>query len=119
MMLPKTVHLSTDIYDNILIRKVKNKGKHPTRGLILKICPKQNLPIIKECENSTPAAKLPKWRSTMRGAYIIEINNERIRTIKDAISKSDKDTLEFENGYCSKNILTERPLIFPNSMEDT
>ena len=46
MLLPYTVHLSQDIYDNILVRHIENKGQHPTRGLVLQKCPKQNLLTI-------------------------------------------------------------------------
>ena len=85
MLLPYTVHFSTDIYDNILVRHITNKGSHPTRGLILKTCPKRNLPIIQECAKSTPAAKLPRWRSTMRGAYLLALNDTPIKSEEDVI----------------------------------
>ena len=74
MLIPYTIHTSTDIYDNILVRDMLTTGDHPTKGLVIQQCPHRNLPTITECKSGTAAAKLKKWRSTMRGAYILDIN---------------------------------------------
>ena len=76
MLQPYSIHVSSDIYDNILVRHLQCKGSHPTRGLIIKQCPHRNLPTILECKAGTDAGRMKKWRSTIRGAYILAINDE-------------------------------------------
>ena len=80
---PFNITLSPDPYDNILTRVISTSSDHPTRGLKLKMCPKRNLPIIVECEKGTPAAKISKWRSTLKGSYLLAINDIQVSSITD------------------------------------
>ena len=42
-------------------------------------------PQLRECLKSTPAAKIPKWRSMLRGAFPTDINGHPIVTEHDII----------------------------------
>ena len=86
MLLPYSIHISTDIYDNLLTREMPIAGTHPTRGLKILQCPHRDLPTIHECMAGTDAGKLKKWRSTMRGAYILAINDVEMTNEADIVS---------------------------------
>ena len=83
LLYPFSIALSHDPYDNVMVRQLSTSGDHPTRGLVLEMCAKRNLPRINECLPGTPAAKLPKWRSTLRGAYVLKIDDTEISTFSD------------------------------------
>ena len=38
---------------------------------------------LSECQKSTPAARIPKWRSMFKNAFITKIDNTNITTIQD------------------------------------
>lgn len=57
-------------------------GDHPTAGLILSISDHGRL-CLDSIAPSTPAAKVPTWRSRLRGAYLLSINNIPVATIND------------------------------------
>ena len=108
MLLPYTIHTSADIYDNLLTREFNPEGSHPTRGLILKQCPHRDLPVIHECKPGTPAGKMRKWRSTMRGSYLIDIQGTPMATEADVIAffaQNKEDTVTLKLGTIEKQAM--------------
>lgn len=102
---PYAIHLDNSPYDNHTHRiiDIKKNNKHKTLGLILAQCPHRNLPTLQDCEPSTAAMRIPRWRSELKGAYITSVNDTPVATtdevenlIQIAIqSKSDAVKIHF------------------------
>ena len=58
------------------------KGDHPCLGMELDSESQENRLILLGCQKSTPAARIPRWRSTLRGAVLQSINNTRTTSIE-------------------------------------
>ena len=102
--------LSNNPYDNEIDVRIpaatkRKRTNHPTMGIIMDICPHRGLPILSTIEKSTAAAKIGKWRSTIRNGYILGVNNikipdaitvpsERVDFIKDLIHKAAQNEEE-------------------------
>ena len=80
---PFDLDYSFNPIDNELTREIKVYGTHPTLGMKIMLCPHRNLPQLIECEQSTPAMRISKWRSQLRQAYITHIDDIPVKTIKD------------------------------------
>ena len=78
---PYHITLSTDPIDNTLEIPIKIKGQHPTLGLHLKHHDQMNRIQLLDCILSTPAARIPKWRSTLRHGFITKYNQINIDSI--------------------------------------
>ena len=65
--------------------RIRTNSKHPTLGLITEDTAK-GLMILR-CEKSTPSAKIPQWRRTIKGGYIRAINGDPINSRDDLIQK--------------------------------
>ena len=63
------------------------------------MCPQRNLPRLKQCMKGTPAARISRWRSTLRNGYIFSVNNTTVSTVEDA-------TKEIEKAVCTHSDLT-------------
>ena len=63
---------------NITTIEVKKIGSHPTLGFQLTNDDKG--PLITHCIRGTPAAKIPQWRTFVRGAIIYSINDIMVHT---------------------------------------
>ena len=101
-----TIILSNNPYDNEIDVRIpaatrKKRTNHPTMGIVMDICPHRGLPILSTIEKSTAAAKIGKWRSTIRNGYILGVNNikipekitvpsERVAFIKDLLHKASQ-----------------------------
>lgn len=81
--LPYTISLSADPFDFKTHRVIQIHGKHPTLGLETYNCPIYKRPKLKQCQKSTPLARLQHWRSELRDAYILQTNNTIIRSKRD------------------------------------
>ena len=73
------IHLSTNPYDNCIsitlpAHRGKDNAKEKDFGFSITTCPHRNLSILTECRKSTHAARIIRWRSTIKGAYIMEVN---------------------------------------------
>ena len=79
--MPYDINLSLDPFDNYTHRVIQIKGSHPLLGLQLKICKLRNIPQIVECLKGTPAIRIPRWRSEIKNAYIIAVDNQSVQTI--------------------------------------
>ena len=81
---PYQIDLCHDPFDTNMEITIATKGTHPTLGLHL-ITNKDigNRLQLTECIKSTPAARISKWRSTLRGAFLQKVNNIPVHTITD------------------------------------
>ena len=76
--LPDDFHLSTNPFGPSTDFTLPLKGQHPTLGLDLIKHPDNSRILMKSCSPSTPAARIPRWRSTLRNSIIIAVNNTPI-----------------------------------------
>jgi dUTPase len=102
--------LSNNPYDDEIDIRIpsatrRKRTNHPTMGIVMDICPKRGLPILSTIEPSTAAAKINRWRSTLRNGYILGVNNikipngirdpkERLKFIEELINKAAKNDEE-------------------------
>ena len=88
--MPYDIEFSASPFDNYTSREMSTWGTHSTLGMNLTMCSDTGLPQLKDIQKSTPAARVKKWKSQLRGAYITAINGINVSTIdeiKDAIQK--------------------------------
>ena len=67
---PYHITLSSDPIDNNIDVPIPLRGTHDTLGLHIEMDTKMNRIQLRNCISSTPAAKIPRWRSTLRDGYI-------------------------------------------------
>jgi len=95
---PYDIWLSNDPYDNRLTITIDVKGAHPTLGMQLVQQQTSQRLQLSDMAPSTPGAKVPKWRSTLRWGTLISIDDTPITTITDverAIKKA-RDEKKFK-----------------------
>ena len=68
-------------YDKKLQLKIRNRRLHPTRGL--EIVKDNERLLLKSCIKSTPAARIPCWRGTLRDAIIESIDGVQVQSIQE------------------------------------
>ena len=64
----------------------KVRGNDPLLGLELDEQTSENRLILLNCRAGTPTAKIPRWRSQLRGAYLRSIDGTPVATIEEAIA---------------------------------
>ena len=79
---PYDIWLSDDPYDNRLTITIDVKGSHPTLGMQLVANSNETLQLA-DMSPSTPAAKVAKWRSTLRWSTLLSIDGKPIHTTAD------------------------------------
>jgi hypothetical protein len=109
-----------ELYDNIrlfnitlnpygpsICERLSIQGNHPTAGLILIQDPNYSDTVrLQAISPGTPSAKIPRWRSRLRGAIIRRIGTQSISTIDQVITyiaetrklKRSQIEVEFANG---------------------
>ena len=91
------------------------KGDHPTLGLDLVHDDDNNRITLASCISSTPAARIPRWRSTLRHATIVAIDHVPINTIDDI-----KSSITSSRSSSAKHTtITFMPLEHVNIRPDT
>ena len=80
---PYNLGFSSSPLDNQTFRTVSTFGTDKSLGFDLQTCPHFGLPKINDCKQSTPCARLPRWRSELRDAYITSVGNKPISTIEE------------------------------------
>ena len=63
-----------------MIRKSRLRGQ-PTAGMAFK--EENGRLVLLDILSSSPAARIPRWRSRIRGAWLIVVNGVQVSTIKD------------------------------------
>ena len=92
--MPYDINFSDDPFDNLTSRTMQTWGTDDTLGMAITQCPDVNQPKLTNIRKSTPSAKIKKWKSQLRGAYIIAINDKTVKTVqdvKDRIAEHRKD----------------------------
>jgi len=77
--------LSDNPYGPTLEVQCKIKGNDPTLGLELNSTSKTDTLTLIHCKKGTPAARIPRWRSQLRNAVLMEVNGERVKSIQDVL----------------------------------
>jgi dUTP pyrophosphatase len=85
--LPYHIYISNDPFDLKIDITILVKGDHPTLGMQLTQCDYRQCPHLMGMALSTPASRIPKWRSQLRNAYLVEFNHQPIHTMEDAIQQ--------------------------------
>ena len=79
-----TVYISPDPFygafeEDLDLRKF-NLSKHSTAGL--NFMEKGQRLFLTSIDPGTPGARIPRWRTRIRGAWLIKINGTRINTLE-------------------------------------
>jgi len=80
---PYDIFFSHDPFDNILEVEVAVRGNHPTLGILSQYCPYRQRLQIKDMALSTPGSRIKKWRSTLRNAYILKVQEYAVANEQD------------------------------------
>jgi hypothetical protein len=88
------------------LRKWSSTNDHRTAGL--SIIKNQDRLVLANILRSTPAARIDKWRTRCRGAWIIEVNGIPVNEIEDVARVLQQCK---ERGYNSVKILMAHPEI--------
>jgi hypothetical protein len=80
---PYDIYFSHDPFDQTLELDIAIKGDHPTLGIQTNYCPYRQRLQIKDMALGTPGSRMKKWRSTMRNAYILKLQEFHINTADD------------------------------------
>lgn len=80
---PYSIWLSSDPYDDKLTISIDIKGNHPSLGMQFVECPHRSRLKLADMALSTPGARLSKWRSTIKHAYLLEINGTPVRSLQE------------------------------------
>jgi hypothetical protein len=82
---PYNIWMSQNPFDNELNIQIDIRGDHPTLGMHLKLCRDRSRLQFHDMTVSTPGARIPKWRSTLKCAYLKSINGKDVWTQEDSV----------------------------------
>ena len=83
---PLQIYMSHDPFEDVIAVEISTHGTHKTLGLVISNNTSMgNRPQLMECAKSTPAARIPKWRSMLRNAFPTEVDGKHITTTQDVI----------------------------------
>jgi dUTP pyrophosphatase len=80
---PYNIWLSHDPYHKCMTVSIPIKGNHPTLGLLVRPTEHNHRVQLYDIEKSTPASKLPRWHSTLKGGIILNLNGKAITSCDD------------------------------------
>ena len=78
-----SLELTGDPFGPSFHHTVAIKGNHPTLGFDLRIDPDRGRPFVATCVAGTPAHQIPRWRSRLRLAYLLAVNDRLVSTPDD------------------------------------
>ena len=84
---PHKISLSPSPFDNQTHRILYVFGSDSLLGMELIHCPQFGLPKLTSCKKGTPSARIPRWRSELRNAFVTSVNDSPTPTI-DSIAKA-------------------------------
>ena len=61
-------------FDNVMDIVIENSGDHPTRGITTELDENFEKLRLIACDKNTPAGKIPRGRSTLRGGLLLHFN---------------------------------------------
>jgi len=76
--------------------KCKLKGNDSTLGFELNNTSRTDKLTLIHCRKGTPAARIPRWRSQLRNAVLMEINGKMVKSIQDVIRTVEHLKLQME-----------------------
>ena len=123
---PFNITMGTDPFDDIVEIEIATRGEHPTLGLILESNDDigQRLQLT-TCATSTPAARMPRWRSTLRHSFPLSIGTTPItckQDIEQAVNiarKNKQSTIKCKFGVIEKIAMhpqTGVPIVFHDQL---
>jgi hypothetical protein len=80
-----TVTFSADPFGPSLTDTILVSGVHPTLGLDLHYDTKHHMCQITKMDPGAPSHHLPQWRSHLRYAFVLSINQDPVDTIADSL----------------------------------
>ena len=86
----ENIIMSNNPYGPTLEIVCKLKGNHCTLGMELDDESMTNRIILLNCKKGTPSARVPKWRSQLRGAMLAAIDGIEVTSIADVVRTLDK-----------------------------
>jgi hypothetical protein len=98
-----------DSFDELLDLRRCDLDRHPTAGLSL--IEQNGRIILAKIQPGTPAAKIPRWRTRIRGAWLIKIGSHIIHSLADA--RTAFSTLH-ASGLTHVSLLFAHPEIRPD-----
>ena len=105
-MSPSPYH---NAFDEVMDIRKWDFSKHPTAGMSL--IEQNGRLILAHMAPSTPGAKVPRWRTWLRGAWLVKIDDKSFTTIEDA--RKVFETLS-TNGATSAHLLFAHPKVYPD-----
>ena len=99
------IMFSDDPFDNQIVIKIERNGSHPTLGLDVEMCKDREQPRLISCSKGEPAGKIQKWRSTLRGSYVLAVDGITIANLNDIkrnIQKSPNKYVSITFGTMNK-----------------
>ena len=82
---PINIYMSDNPFDDLVNIKITIKGDHPTLGMILHQCPHRHKLQVTDMAKGTPACRIPKWRSILRHAYLLQLDKHIINSMDDLL----------------------------------
>jgi len=118
---PENFHLTSNPFGPYTIVTLQTKGNHPNLGLELLHHQDTSRVVLKSCLPSTPAARIPQWRSTLRSRYIIAVDDHPISTISDITTYIIKARVQHSKPITIKIVplstyILHQTLTFPKSI---
>jgi hypothetical protein len=77
------VELSCDPFDSSFDQSLSLSGNDPLCGLQLTVDPWRGRLQLQSCTPGTPAARMHCWRSRLRSAYLLAINDVLVTSVDD------------------------------------
>ena len=77
------LYLSCDPFGPTTTVTIKVTGIHPTLGLELEHQANNGRLLLRNCAKGTPAHKIKKWRSTLRGGNLLSINTKPVSNLDE------------------------------------
>ena len=79
--LPYHLTFSNDPFDNTITIPIAIKGTNPCLGLHLRENNEFGRLQLLDCTPSTPAARIPRWRSTLRNGFVTKYNDTVVSSV--------------------------------------
>ena len=81
-----SIELSGNPFGPSFVESIPITGTHITAGLEVQFDPIRGCLCLLSCTPGTPAARISRWRSRLRFAYILSVNDVPVSTITDLVS---------------------------------
>ena len=97
--------LSNNPYGPSLTVTTRIRGNHETLGFELDDQTMSNRLILLNCKKGTPAARVPKWRSQLRGAMLVAVNQKKVQTMEEVVRTLDELRVKVASQKASQQVV--------------